>query len=107
LRTNAVHLDHVGLVDQVEHAAVHDGRAHRVAIEIEVVLEASADPIDVAHRQLDNEVDVARHARHRVVVGRERSCQHVADPRGLQAPGDGLEDLQLFDHPRPQSPPDI
>jgi len=101
LADDAVHLDHVGEVDQVERAPAGYRGAHRCPVEIEVALEQGAEPVGVPGRQLDNEVDVARHARHRVVVSCERSGHHVRDPGGREPPGDDRENLKLFGHAWP------
>src|SRR3989442_10037036 len=88
LADDAVHLDHVGQVDQVERAPADDCSAYHVPVEIEVALEQGAEPVGVPDRQLHNEIDVARHAWHRVVVGCERSGHHVRDPGGLEPSSD-------------------
>src|SRR5881628_2746269 len=101
----AFNLIHVGQVDQVERAPASDGSAHRVPVEIKVALEQSAEPVGVPGRQLHDEVDVARHAWHRVVVGCERSGHHVRDPGGLEPSSDDRENLQLFGHAWPPPSP--
>ena len=103
LAHDQIHLHHVRTVNHVEDASRSDRLVHRVPVEVEVPLEEGADPIGLAGRQLYHDVDVPRHARHRIVVRRDRPRHHVCEAGGLEPPGDDREDLQLLEHLDPVS----
>jgi hypothetical protein len=77
-------------------AAIGDGLAYRVGVHVEVVAEQLDQHVTGGFRELHDEVDVARHPGHRVVVERHRAGQHVRQPGRVEPPGHDRQDLQLL-----------
>jgi hypothetical protein len=93
-----VHLDDERRVDDVEGRPAVNRLADGLALEIELVMEERAHPIEIGDRQLDDDVDVTRHPRHAVVVGGHRSGHHVRDALRIQSLRHDPEHLDLLAH---------
>src|SRR3990172_6435696 len=87
-------------MDDVEHPFLVDLPLDRFPIDIEVILKDVADSIGVLGRQLHHDINVARHARHSVVVDGHGSRYHISDATGGQPLGYSFQNLQLFAHLR-------
>src|SRR6266702_1058409 len=84
LAHDEIELHQLFKMKDVEHAALAQRALHVSLRDVVLRLEECGKPLGVAAGAFDNEIDVARHARLRVITEGERAGEHVGDAFALE-----------------------